>query len=71
MDLMRCEICKQYCNYDNSVGKENYIVCNDCFNAVTEDFIKTNKNLGLEKSVARLIPLQIFFMLSDVRGNDK
>jgi hypothetical protein len=71
MDLMRCEICKRYCNYDNSVGKEHYIVCNDCYNAVAEDFIKTNKNLGLEESVARLIPLQIFFMLSDVRENNK
>lgn len=71
MDLMRCEICKRYCNYDNSVGKENYIVCNDCYNAVIEDFIKTNKNLGLENSIARLIPLQIFFMLSDVRENNK
>lgn len=71
MDLMRCEICNRYCNYDNSVGKEHYIVCNDCYNAVAEDFIKTNKNLGLEKSVARLIPLQIFFMLSDVRENNK
>lgn len=70
MDLMRCEICKRYCNYDNSVGKENYIVCNDCYNAVTEDFIKTNKNLCPE-DVARLIPLQILFMLSDVRKNDK
>lgn len=70
MDLMRCEICKRYCNYDNSVGKENYIVCNDCYNAVTEDFIKTNKNLCPE-DVARLIPLQIFFMLSDVRKNNK
>lgn len=70
MDLMRCEICKRYCNYDNSVGKENYIVCNDCYNAVTEDFIKTNKNLCPE-DVARLIPLQILFMLSDVRENNK
>lgn len=70
MDLMRCEICKRYCNYDNSVGKENYIVCNDCYNAVTEDFIKTNKNLCHE-DVARLIPLQILFILSDVRKNNK
>ena len=70
MDLMRCEICKRHCNYDNSVGKENYIVCNDCYNAVTEDFIKTNKNLCPE-DVARLIPLQILFMLSDVRKNNK
>lgn len=70
MDLMRCEICKRYCNYDNSVGKENYIVCNDCYNAITENFIKTNKNLCPE-DVARLIPLQILFMLSDVRKNDK
>lgn len=70
MDLMRCEICKRYCNYDNSVGKENYIVCNDCYNAVTEDFIKTNKNL-CPGDVARLIPLQILFMLSDVRKNNK
>ena len=70
MDLMRCEICKRYCDYDNSVGKEHYIVCNDCYNAVTEDFIKTNKNLCSE-NVARLIPLQILFMLSDVRKNNK
>lgn len=70
MDLMRCEICKRYCNYDNSVGKENYIVCNDCYNAVTEDFIKTNKNLCPE-DIARLIPLQILFILSDVRKNNK
>lgn len=72
MDLMRCEVCKRYCNWDNSVGKEKYIVCNECCNAVSEKFKQTaEKRFGINPVIAQLVPLEIFFMLSDIREDDE
>ena len=57
---MTCEICKKATNWDESVGKENYIICNECFHRILYKYKDTN----IQPKI-----LDIIFKLSDVRGD--
>lgn len=58
--LYRCEICKHYTNNEESIGKENFIVCNDCFNSVV-------KKCGKPTAENMLKILGVFFAIDEVR----
>ena len=34
---MKCEVCKRITDWDNSVGYEEFIVCNHCVNEMTKN----------------------------------
>ena len=57
---MVCEICRKITSWDESVGKENYIICNDCFYRILYKYKDTN----IQPKI-----LDIIFKLSDVRGD--
>ena len=57
---MVCEICRKTTNWDESVGKENYIICNECFHRILSKYKDTNIHPKI---------LDIIFKLSDVRGD--
>ena len=31
---MKCKICKGKINYDNSIGRDSFLVCNSCANTI-------------------------------------
>ena len=53
---MRCEICGRPTDWDSSVGKENYIVCNPCFYKLCKRY--EHKNMEV---------LDFLFKIADVR----
>lgn len=48
---MKCEVCKRKINWDNSVGYEEFIVCNRCVN----EMVKNPKDLKwIMKTIFRM-----------------
>lgn len=39
---MKCELCKRKTTWDYSVGRKNFIVCNDCINKISKVRHKTD-----------------------------
>lgn len=56
---MICEICRKTTNWDESIGKENYIICNECFRRILSKYEDTSIHPKI---------FNIIFKLSDVRG---
>lgn len=51
---MKCKICKQKTDWDSSVGRPCFIVCNNCVEKLSKNLINYVKNCEVDKKYGEL-----------------
>lgn len=60
---MKCKICEQETCWDDSVGLENFIVCNKCYYALANEFSKEVEKIKNGLTLEYSAMLQLIFKM--------